>query len=82
MRKDTEYQETPLLKKEVKITSAEKEILQLIANGLSSREISLYRRTKLSTVKHQRWLVMNKLGLKNTAEVVRWVMEREGGKDR
>jgi DNA-binding NarL/FixJ family response regulator len=76
MRKN-KGEEAPYRIKEVKLTKTEIEIINLIADGKTSNEIALLRNRKLSTIKHQRWLLMKKSGLKNIAEVVRWVMERE-----
>jgi DNA-binding NarL/FixJ family response regulator len=57
------------------LTKSEIEILKLIADGNSNREIAKIRNRKLCTVKQQRWIVMKKLGLKNAAQVTSFVIK-------
>ncbi len=62
----------PRLPDPIRITPREKEIIIMIAQGLTSREIAqkLYRSIK--TIETHRTNIMGKLGLKNVADIVRY----------
>jgi DNA-binding NarL/FixJ family response regulator len=66
-----------LIKKKVShLTSREAEVLQLVAEGRSSREIAELLSISAATVETHRAHVLQKLGLKNTAEVVLYAARR------
>jgi len=52
------------------ITPKEREVLQLIANGLSSKEIARHLSISFYTVQTHRKNMLAKVGAKNTAELV------------
>ncbi len=52
------------------ITPKEKEILQLIADGLSSKEIARRLNISFYTVQTHRKNMLAKVGAKNTAELI------------
>ena len=61
-----------------RMTKREKEILQLIVDGHTSTEIAKTLFISPRTVEKHRSNLMNKLGLKNTAALVRYAIEEEG----
>ena len=58
------------------LTSREREVLQLVAEGRSSKEIADLLSISPATVETHRTHVLQKLGLRNTAEVVRYAARR------
>ncbi|MBX2843408.1 MAG: response regulator transcription factor [Flammeovirgaceae bacterium] len=56
--------------KEFDLTKRELEVLQLIANGMSSREISAQINTSIRTVQVHRFNIMKKLNVKNVVELI------------
>ncbi|MBI5117268.1 response regulator transcription factor [Candidatus Poribacteria bacterium] len=59
------------------LTQREKEILKLVAEGRSSREVADLLFISDRTVDWHRANIMKKLGLKNTAELVKYAMNAE-----
>jgi len=60
-----------------KLTSREKEVLNLICNGLSSQEISEKLFISFHTVESHRANLMHKTGVNKTAGLVRWAVEND-----
>ena len=58
------------------LSSREIEVLRLIAGGKSSKEIGEILSLSVRTVEAHRASVMRKLGLKNTADLVKYAIER------
>jgi DNA-binding NarL/FixJ family response regulator len=58
------------------LTNREREILKMISEGKSSREISGLLGISLRTVQHHRARTMNKLGLKKVADLVRYAIRK------
>ena len=58
------------------LSEREREVLQLVAEGRSSREIGDLLSISPATVETHRTHVLQKLGLRNTAEVVRYAARR------
>ncbi len=58
------------MKSRVKLTKREKEILELVAQGLSAQEIATLVFVSLNTVETHRRNIMQKLGARNTVEAV------------
>lgn len=58
-----------------KPTAREREIIQLIAEGKSNKEIADKLIISLKTVKNHRSNLMEKLGLHNTAEITRYAIQ-------
>lgn len=58
------------------LSEREREVLQLVAEGQSSREIADVLSISPATVETHRTHVLQKLGLRNTAEVVRFAARR------
>ncbi len=59
------------------LTEREREVLQLLAEGHSAKEIAEKLFVSVKTVEVHRWKLMKKLGLKNLAELVKFAI-REG----
>jgi len=68
--------ETGRYSDEVALTLREKEIVKMIAEGKSSKEIAALLFLSPRTVEHHRSKIMGKLNLKNAAEVARFALER------
>lgn len=60
------------------VTKREKEILKLIVDGYTSSEIAKKLYISTRTVETHRANLMNKLGIKNTAALVRYAMREAG----
>ena len=60
-----------------KLTAREKEVLELICQGLSSQEISEKLYISFHTVESHRANLMQKAGVKKTAGLVRWAVEND-----
>ena len=83
MQKDQKkYMLAAILKKRKKsantaslLTRKEKEIMSYILNGLSSSKIAEQLQISVRTVETHRFSLMQKLDVKNAAELVRKVME-------
>jgi DNA-binding NarL/FixJ family response regulator len=56
------------------LTSREREILQLIAEGFTSHEIADRLHVKVKTIQNYRSIILDKLGLDTTAALVRYAM--------
>jgi DNA-binding NarL/FixJ family response regulator len=59
-----------------RLTPRQREILQLIAEGLSSREIAAALRIRLKTVESHRTQLMSRLGIHDVAGLVRFAMRQ------
>ena len=59
----------------VELTAKEKEVLQLIAEGLSSKEIAAQLKITFNTVKIHRTNIMNKIGSHKQADLVRYAIK-------
>jgi two-component system response regulator NreC len=59
------------------LTEREREVLQLLAEGFSTKEIAEKLFVSVKTVEVHRWKLMKKLGLKNLAELIKFAV-REG----
>ncbi len=55
-----------------KLTSRERQVLQMVSQGLYTREIASMLGLSTKTVEHHRCRLMRKLGCRNSAEVVAW----------
>ncbi len=60
-----------------RLTQRERDVLNLIVKGLSSAEISEQLCVSLNTINSHRKHVMQKLGAKNTAELVKIVLQHQ-----
>ncbi len=58
------------------LTDREKEVLQLLAEGRSNKEVATLLELGLSTVETHRANLMQKLGLHNTAEIVLYAVRK------
>ena len=58
------------------LTDREKEVLQLLAEGRSNKEVAAVLDVGVSTVETHRANLMQKLGLRNTAEVVLYAVRK------
>jgi DNA-binding NarL/FixJ family response regulator len=63
------------------LTRREQEILDLIAKGFTSQEIAAHIHLSSRTVETHRYNLINKLGVKNTAGLVRFAMMRNGSEE-
>jgi DNA-binding NarL/FixJ family response regulator len=59
-----------------RLTTREKEILKLIAEGKSNKEIAGLLFISIRTVENHRAKVMKRLGLRNTAELVKYAISK------
>ena len=59
------------------LTSREQEILELIWNGLVSREIAMRLKISVKTVESHRATMMKKIRVSNTAQLLRTAIEQE-----
>lgn len=59
-----------------RLTSREKEILTLIAEGHSDKEIAQQLVVSPNTVQSHRWHIMEKLGLRNRAALIKYAIRR------
>jgi two-component system response regulator NreC len=59
----------------VRLTLREREILQLIAEGFTSRQIAEKKYISVKTVENHRANIMNKLGIHETAGLVRYAIQ-------
>ncbi|MFC1591279.1 response regulator [Thermodesulfobacteriota bacterium] len=62
-------------KQEPKLSSREKEVLQLIAEGFSSKEIAVQLDISVNTVLTHRKKIMQKLGMHGQAELIRYALK-------
>jgi DNA-binding NarL/FixJ family response regulator len=58
------------------LTEREREVVTLIARGLSNGEIASELVLSKRTVEHHIANILSKLGLTNRAQIVRWAMEK------
>ena len=58
------------------LTDREKEVLQLLAEGRSNKEVATLLELGLSTVETHRSNLMQKLNLHNTAEIVLYAVRK------
>jgi RNA polymerase sigma factor (sigma-70 family) len=58
------------------LSDREREVLQLVAEGKSNKEIAQLLHVAVSTVESHRKHVMEKLKLHNTAEMVRYAVRK------
>jgi DNA-binding NarL/FixJ family response regulator len=58
------------------LTDREKEVLQLLAEGRSNKEVAVQLNVGLSTVETHRANLMQKLSLHNTAEIVLYAVRK------
>ena len=59
------------------LTEREKEVLQLLAEGKSNKEVAVLLDLSLYTVETHRANLMQKLGLHNTAEIVLYAVRKK-----
>jgi FixJ family two-component response regulator len=62
---------------EHELTSAERQIVELVAEGKSNKEIAFLVNRSIRTVENHRHRIMKKLGLSSTAELVRFVLSKK-----
>ncbi len=62
-------------KKETTLSSREKEILQLISEGYSSKDIAVQLNLSLNTVLTHRKKIMSKLGVHGQADLIRYALK-------
>ena len=60
----------------VRLTTREREVLKLIAEGKTSKEIGELLFISVRTVEHHRANIMEKLNLKNTADLVKYAIQK------
>jgi DNA-binding NarL/FixJ family response regulator len=58
------------------LTDREKEVLQLLAEGRTNKEVASILEVGVSTVETHRANLMQKLGLHNTAEIVLYAVRK------
>lgn len=58
-----------------RLTSRQREVLQLLAEGRSAKEVASILQISTRTVEFHKYAIMDTLGLKSTAELVRYAIE-------
>lgn len=58
------------------LSSREREVLHLVVDGLTTKEIAQRLEISAKTAENHRGRILGKLGLRNTAELVRYAMHR------
>lgn len=58
------------------LTKREIDVLTLVAQGYKNREIAKQLGVAVKTVENHRVNIMNKLGLRNTAQMIRYAIEK------
>ena len=71
------YSQVTRLGETPSLSTREKEIIKYISDGLSSREISKILFLSVRTIETHRSRILTKLGLKNTAELVRLAVKEK-----
>ena len=60
------------------LTPRQRNVLRLIAEGLSAKEIGPLLKISSKTVEYHRSAILQKLGLRNTADLIRYSIKHEG----
>ena len=58
------------------LTRSERDILSMVAKGMSNKHIARLRERSVRTIEKQRAILMRKLGLRNAADLTRFALER------
>lgn len=58
------------------LTTREREILKLVAEGKSNKEVASLLNISIRTVEHHRANIMDKLNLKNIAELIKYAIQK------
>jgi len=58
------------------LTNREKQVIILVAEGNKSKDIAELLRISIRTVEHHRANIMRKIGIKNTAELIRYAIQQ------
>ncbi len=66
----------PLVAPEERLTVRERQVVKLVAEGKSSKEIGKLLFISVWTVQHHRANIMKKLNIKNTAELVKYAIQK------
>ena len=77
----TEFAKTPLQKPEVALSERESEVLKMIAQGLTNKEIAARLDISVKTVETYKARSMQKLGLRGRADIVRFAVDRSWLRD-
>jgi DNA-binding NarL/FixJ family response regulator len=59
-----------------KLTSRQREVLQLVAEGYSAKEIAAILNVSMKTVEYHKYQMMENLGLKTLAELIRYAVDQ------
>jgi DNA-binding NarL/FixJ family response regulator len=65
----------PLSRSQSALTARQREILQLVAEGRTAKQIAGTLNVAVQTVAFHKYKIMNKLGLRTTAELTRYAIE-------
>jgi DNA-binding NarL/FixJ family response regulator len=71
------YRQTPRPRRPEDLTPREKEILDLIWNGLTSRDIASRLKVSIKTVEAHRATIMHKLRVSNTAQLLKTAIQED-----
>ncbi|MBI3804657.1 MAG: response regulator transcription factor [Nitrospirae bacterium] len=75
-KKRTLVEESPLLIKPRALTKRETEVVELVARGYKNREVAKKLGVAVKTVETHRANVMNKLALRNIAQLIRYAIQK------
>jgi DNA-binding NarL/FixJ family response regulator len=72
-----QFQSRPrdLIRSQSVLTKREREVLQLVAEGLTAKEIAYTLNIAIQTVGFHKYQIMNKVGLRTTAELTRYAIQ-------
>jgi DNA-binding NarL/FixJ family response regulator len=70
-------EQLPPQSKEEVLTARQREVLQLIAEGKANKEIAAILNISMKTVEFHKAGLMDRLGLRTTAELTRWAIEHQ-----
>jgi DNA-binding NarL/FixJ family response regulator len=71
------YRPTELLKNPVGLSARQREVLQLVVEGKSAKEIGDILHLSAKTVEFHKYMMMKRLGLHTTIELAKYAVERE-----
>jgi len=78
-RRNRRFIRDPRVQQARALTYRQREVLQLLAEGLSMKEAAAVLQIKTRTIAFHKYRIMEENGLKNNSDLVRFAMKRHGG---